>query len=482
MKKKLFLLPLFAMVLAGCTGPTTPSASDTTKPTEQPSTTTPSVDPSVDPTEPVVETIAIEDAHDLGAGDKGQIEGVIAKKTKQAILVEDATGVMTFQHFGKLENVNDFNIGDHVKVNGEIANYHEINQFAASNKDGDILATIEKVDGTATASTKEDATAMDAAAWDALYASLVTPTLVSVRATVFKSGTYINFKVGDATNIGTVSYAYDEDNICVEANVGKVFDTWGWVMGKSTSPRMDMIVMGHEENVSETPVTSVTVEGAAEVKVGENITLTHTVLPAEAAQSVTWESSDETKATVAAGKVTGVAEGTVTITAKSVKDPTKLATHEVTVTANAELKNAVVLTVDSLGVPSQSYAAGENDVQGVTVAYNEIGNYGSGIQCRDKDGSRSTIWNKTAFAKDIVKVTLEYNAEKYTKFAPQAFGLAFGAETQEATEITTAGYTTESGVTTYEVNVEAGNKFFKLYKVEAKHAQYFNKIVIHLAD
>ncbi|MBR6191455.1 MAG: Ig-like domain-containing protein, partial [Prevotella sp.] len=48
---------------------------------------------------------------------------------------------------------------------------------------------------------------------------------------------------------------------------------------------------------------------------GETLTLTPTVLPAEATnKSVTWTSSDETVATVTDGGVTAVAAGTATIT------------------------------------------------------------------------------------------------------------------------------------------------------------------------
>lgn len=52
-------------------------------------------------------------------------------------------------------------------------------------------------------------------------------------------------------------------------------------------------------------------------KVGETITLTATVLPADANQSVSWTSSDLTIATVVKGVVTPLKVGTVTITATS---------------------------------------------------------------------------------------------------------------------------------------------------------------------
>ncbi|EPZ2457262.1 Ig-like domain-containing protein [Citrobacter youngae] len=51
---------------------------------------------------------------------------------------------------------------------------------------------------------------------------------------------------------------------------------------------------------------------------GDTTSLTATLAPAGATDSVTWESSDPVVATVnASGVVTGVAAGTATITAKS---------------------------------------------------------------------------------------------------------------------------------------------------------------------
>lgn len=82
-------------------------------------------------------------------------------------------------------------------------------------------------------------------------------------------------------------------------------------------------------------VTSVTVSGDNSVAVDGNITLTATVAgTGNPAQTVTWKSSDESKATVDAnGKVTGVAEGPVKITATSTVDTTKKGEYDITVTA-----------------------------------------------------------------------------------------------------------------------------------------------------
>lgn len=68
------------------------------------------------------------------------------------------------------------------------------------------------------------------------------------------------------------------------------------------------------------PVTGITVTPTtATVRVGNTTTLIETVAPANATnKSVTWASNNESIATVANGVVTGVAEGTATITATTV--------------------------------------------------------------------------------------------------------------------------------------------------------------------
>ena len=74
---------------------------------------------------------------------------------------------------------------------------------------------------------------------------------------------------------------------------------------KTTAVQEPIVV----ESVTVAPTT-------ATVKVGETVTLAATVLPADAAdKTVVWTSSDNTKATVVDGVVTGVAAGEVTITA-----------------------------------------------------------------------------------------------------------------------------------------------------------------------
>ncbi|WAX22491.1 hypothetical protein HS5_13 [Listeria phage HS5] len=70
------------------------------------------------------------------------------------------------------------------------------------------------------------------------------------------------------------------------------------------------------------------------IKVGETVTLTTSVLPANASQEVTFTSSNPPKAKVnASGVVEGVAEGTANITVASKENPAINKVVQVTVEA-----------------------------------------------------------------------------------------------------------------------------------------------------
>lgn len=83
--------------------------------------------------------------------------------------------------------------------------------------------------------------------------------------------------------------------------------------------------------------TGVTITAAGDVegcKVGEEISLSATVTPEGANQSVVWSSSDETIATVNKGKVKGVKAGNVTITATAKNVSTVFGKIELTIEAS----------------------------------------------------------------------------------------------------------------------------------------------------
>lgn len=149
--------------------------------------------------------------------------------------------------------------------------------------------------------------------------------------------------------------------------------------------------------VNPVPVSSVGLnKTSAELVVGKTLTLSETVLPDNATdKSVTWESDDETVATVDDdGKVTAVAEGTATITVKSVADPTKKAECTITVTdGSIDLSTTGEITFGSwsTSILGSSYGDRECALTGSdanTYYWNEVQGYynNSGWQIKKTDG------------------------------------------------------------------------------------------------
>ena len=113
-----------------------------------------------------------------------------------------------------------------------------------------------------------------------------------------------------------------------------------------------------EEKQEEVKPTAVSVTSAnTTVEVGKYIVLVASVSPKGANQKVSWASSDESVATVtSAGRVTGKAVGTATITATSEEDK--------------KLSGSIVITVtEASGDPNQDPQTVE--VTGITLEFNE---------------------------------------------------------------------------------------------------------------
>ena len=103
------------------------------------------------------------------------------------------------------------------------------------------------------------------------------------------------------------------------------------------------ITVKEAAQVVEVKPTSIEVSGENQVEVGKEVTLTAVVKPDNATnKAVTWKSSDETVATVAAGKVKGVKAGTATITVTASADAAVVKTFEITVVEGAEEVNPVL--------------------------------------------------------------------------------------------------------------------------------------------
>ena len=141
----------------------------------------------------------------------------------------------------------------------------------------------------------------------------------------------------------------------------------------------------------------------------------------------------------------------------------------------------IVLSVDTLGLENNSYAAGTATLGGVDFEYIQMGNYGDGLQMRDKNGNTSSIWNTSAFAAGIAKIELVYSDSKDVAYSnADAVIFTFGNEAQGATY--TTKLSTTAGEKTYTITPDADTyTFFKL-EHDLGYTMYWKSITIVFAD
>lgn len=159
------------------------------------------------------------------------------------------------------------------------------------------------------------------------------------------------------------------------------------------------------------PVESVTLDKTtATIEVDETLQLNATVLPIEAGnKNVIWTSSDETVATVVDGKVTGLKEGTTTITATSEANGEIKATCEITVepiTVKTWWGGPTTITVDDQEIAIlYSFTRNEDKTITYTAIFGadktfvkeiNVESLSTGFKGLDYDANTLTAsWNKT---------------------------------------------------------------------------------------
>jgi hypothetical protein len=141
----------------------------------------------------------------------------------------------------------------------------------------------------------------------------------------------------------------------------------------------------------------------------------------------------------------------------------------------------VELTVNSLGLTSQSYTSATATVGGVGFEWIQLGNYGDGIQVRDKDGKTSSLWNTTPFSSPIARIELVYSSTKdVTHSNPDCAIYSFGNGVDNYT--CTVKLSTEAGVKTYTITPDAETYTYFRFEHDLGYTQYWESITIVLAD
>ncbi|MBR4419401.1 MAG: RICIN domain-containing protein, partial [Clostridia bacterium] len=137
--------------------------------------------------------------------------------------------------------------------------------------------------------------------------------------------------------------------------------------------------------------------------------------------------------------------------------------------------STVELTVGSIGLAADSYAAGTATVGDVAFEYIELGNYGNGIQMRNKTVA-SSLWNTTAI--DISKIELVYNAAQanYSNSNALKFEFSNNADFSDAHVVYLS--TVKGQTTAYTVEADATYKYVRMTN-NITYAMYWDSITIY---
>ena len=157
-------------------------------------------------------------------------------------------------------------------------------------------------------------------------------------------------------------------------------------------------------------------------------------------------------------------------TSPSVSDPT-------TVIPPTPVEKYVELTVDSLGIPSDTYAASTATVGGIDFEFIQIGNYGDGIQMRDKDGKTSSLWNTSSFGSGVTKIELQFSSSKDTYDNPDAVIFSFGNAVNNYTYVTKLSTTV--GNKSYTITPNSNSYSYLHIEHDLGYSMYWDSIKIY---
>ena len=147
----------------------------------------------------------------------------------------------------------------------------------------------------------------------------------------------------------------------------------------------------------------------------------------------------------------------------------------------AAAENYIEYTVDSLGLPSQSYTANTATVGGVAVEWIQLGNYGDGIQVRDKNGNTSKFWNTAAFPGGITKIELVYSDSKdVTHSNPDCVIFNFGNSAKGADYSTKLS--TTAGEKTYTITPNANTYTYFYMEHDLGYTMYWKSIKVYYSE
>lgn len=413
--KKMTLLPLVMLLLAAC-GVTPPSSSassissssssstpsSSSDGTSSPSSTITTSSSSEDPA-PAITTI--QNARLLAEGSDVTIQGVVTRVTRQRnfYVQQGDYGITIFGYEGSQEVV----VGNFVQIYGFIGSFNGLVQLSGAPGSG--LPEVTFLTGTSPVITPLTLT-------EETYDNLTLAAnndgrLVRIRGLRLKNAwvpllTDSGYPVAGGVNIDmtlgskTILARFDRYiNVADRASLNTFFGgltanskfDYEGILGDYNGIQLAVSVatdftLNDEPAVLPSSLSVSTAVSPAEVVANLTLNLVATVLPSNADdKSVTWSSANTDIATVSnMGVVTGVAVGTVIITATSVAAPLVSGTISIQV-----LPAPLTLTAIDLAVTRTALKVGASEA--ITATYLPNGYVGAGISFVSSDAAIATV-------------------------------------------------------------------------------------------
>ena len=214
--------------------------------------------------------------------------------------------------------------------------------------------------------------------------------------------------------------------------------------------------------------TAFTTSPAATASVVEGKTTTLSAV-LNSSGTINWDSDDTDVATVSNGVVTGVAEGTTTITATSADDTSVYAECEVTVTpAPSEVE--IAYSAYSSNLPASGYAAVDWSANGISGKVYSTKNNNSYMQFQ---ANTSYIYNSLAVSGYITSITITKASGSYSQLTAYVADSDGGAITSKPD----SGGTTNNSDWSWTFSADDHYCYFRIDSTSTG-AKYFSKITI----
>ena len=147
-----------------------------------------------------------------------------------------------------------------------------------------------------------------------------------------------------------------------------------------------------------------------------------------------------------------------------------------------KVEKTLTLSVSTLGLASGNYTGTADQhatatVEGVALEFQQLGNYGDGLQMRDKDGKTSIFWNTAALSGNITKIEFTYSSTKDTYNNENMMIWSFGNST--SVDQYTTKLSTVAGTKTYTITPNAETYTYFKMEYDYGYSSYWESIVIY---